>query len=290
MEDATDIPLERLINGRTEKSLTIRIEKFPDEVQTFTVGNGSLIFKSPTDDNCVEIHFSRNIILKDYYHATRKSKCKPMSHDYLFHGVLDFFSSQFHQPVVLEDASYKDIETCKLSRIVLALAKGKTFYNRYEFANAEMDAELKNVRNTQLNDDPEYGYLYEPLPGLVGSYEDLQKHPFVQKILERSASNADMANLIIFLCSERHPLLTIPEFIDLMDNFGRLMDIKFQKNNNYTRPVSMNKYFFELKRWSNDANRYELSIRSHEGGRSKRYSNRKRLRRTKKRMMKGVKP
>ena len=101
------------------------------------------------ENTCVLIkvkHEEKLIELVLYYALTPILQCPYISHKSFFE-LLDVFSAVFGYDLELEDAStkyiestvekdtfergLKDIETCSIDFVVMALAKGKTFYNRY---------------------------------------------------------------------------------------------------------------------------------------------------------------
>ena len=109
----------------------------------FKMGNNALTI-APLDKTiskkCIEVLFDEDdddLYLSSYYYLAGKDKCPPIP-DTLFFKWLDAVSSTLDKEVVLMDSSTKQLKdhpNCKISHFILALAKGKTFYNRFGFTN-----------------------------------------------------------------------------------------------------------------------------------------------------------
>jgi hypothetical protein len=158
--------------------------------------------------------------------------------------------------------------------MVLALVKGKTFYNRYGFVDRVLDLRLKDLREQKINDEE----VYNIVDHFLKHEKKLEEFEFVQQILKRDANYADFATLIYYVCSTSHPLLSNESFVYFRKWFQRRLNGMFQEDH-YTRPVSTNQYTFELT--SIDADRYNLRIHSplRGAGRTRRRSKRNRSKR-----------
>lgn len=122
--------------------------------------------------NCIDVEVSdENIKLENYYfYKSIDDDCEKIPHEDFF-KLLDAIASVLELDVHLHDASTKKVkdsysEFCVVPHYLLALVKGRTFYNHFEFKNEEYDAVIQRARKQKLMDfNPELEPLYKRISG-----------------------------------------------------------------------------------------------------------------------------
>jgi hypothetical protein len=132
----------------------------------FEIKNGTLVAKTEEDEKtCIKLtmkHYAA-IELDSYYHKVTKARCKKIPHK-VFFELLEGLSSVLRREVELYEGSTKmihpanyntrneaTIKTCILPVYIMALASGKTFYNRYGFENFSFTQALKRYRDVTVS-------------------------------------------------------------------------------------------------------------------------------------------
>ena len=103
-------------------------------------GKGNIFVIDTDGDKCIQMSIEDDLVVADYlvlddYYYNLKGKCrKDLPHEDFF-ILLDFLSRVFNLDQRLVDASRQSIHCFDITNNILRLAKGKTFYNRYDFTN-----------------------------------------------------------------------------------------------------------------------------------------------------------
>jgi hypothetical protein len=103
-------------------------------------GKGNIFVIDTDGEKCIQMSIDDDLVVEDYlvledYYYHLKGKCrKDLSHEDFF-ILLDFLSRVFNLEQRLVDASRQTIQCFDITNKILRLAKGKTFYNRYDFTN-----------------------------------------------------------------------------------------------------------------------------------------------------------
>jgi len=149
------------------------------------------------NEPCIELKLDEtNLVLDDYYYQL-KGDCKTyLSHDDFF-VLLDFLAYIYDVDLKLQDASSKELHCAKLSKNLLCLAKGRTFYNLYGFTNSRFQQKMQALEtqnavdfltmelDSYLDASPsDVSNLVEEAHELFPFTERTKMREFVQLILE----------------------------------------------------------------------------------------------------------
>jgi hypothetical protein len=182
----------------------------------FYVGNNKIVLK-PTKFhvlNCVDILIESNeIILVNFYFYLERHKCPQISHAEFF-KLLDAISAVAHKPIVLTDASTKQVregKNCNFPNFVMAVAKDVSFYNRFGFQNARFTEDLRKTQQIKLSTLQQGGLseLYKTISKTTSDI-DISLKEAAQYALDNCHHNTpEMQEFIISLTEELESL--IPE-------------------------------------------------------------------------------
>ena len=143
----------------------------------FKTGNGMIKMEplKKSGKDCITIYYrtgyehssiQKGIWLANYYYDTPKADCPPFDHADCFE-LLDVLASTFKETIFLKDSSKKQVKAhanCNIEHFVMAMAKGRTFYNLFGFENGPYEAFIRENKGKLLSDfDPESSAIFKSL-------------------------------------------------------------------------------------------------------------------------------
>ena len=115
----------------------------------FLIGNSKIEIFDKLETSCIRVTFDdvTNILnLENYYYNGNKDVCPQIDHNDFF-AILDFIAAALGATSIqLNDQSHKNLNGCTIPKNVLALAKSKTFYNRFHFVNSNYENQLLSTQ------------------------------------------------------------------------------------------------------------------------------------------------
>ena len=180
---------------------------------------------------CVNMMIDKKepMYLSNFYYYSEMDKCPTTSHADIF-NLFDVISSVYTKPIKLDDASTKQVrdhKNCKFNKFVMAMAKGRTFYNIYGFQNKAFTEALMKTQPIKLSTlNPILALMYEELSN---SKVDVSlKQAAIFAIENCHHQNSDMIQLFI---------------IELGSEINRqFLQHGVKDSYAFTRPTSKNKY------------------------------------------------
>jgi hypothetical protein len=148
LTEITPSLLQLLISSKTPRTVIFYIDdkRVPS---VFHIGDNEIAVQNKDNGKCIymTLRDDGNMELDNYYYFENIKTCPSIPHA-VFFELLDFIAYETGcSTISLVDRSSKSIGTCMIPRDVMALAKNKTFYNRYGFDNLRFDTELKRLQS-----------------------------------------------------------------------------------------------------------------------------------------------
>ena len=140
--------LQVLISDKTPRTVIFYIDdkRVPS---VFHIGDNEIAVQNKDNRKCIYITLRDDgrMELDNYYYSESIKTCPSIPHA-VFFELLEFIADETGCSTIgLLDQSHKTIGPCMIPRDVMALAKNKTFYNRYGFRNLRFDIELKRLQS-----------------------------------------------------------------------------------------------------------------------------------------------
>ena len=203
----------------------------------FKVGS-NLIDLQSTSGNCIEVSIEKTINLDEYYYKASVLSC-PILHHALFFKLLDVLSSVLKLDITLTDSSTKDIyradsdpsdHDCKLPVTIMAMAKGKSFYNRFGFYNEKFEDLIAEGQKLPL---------YNLQPYLTDDEYDI----IVPQDKYNTITMKEVSLKLLDLCKQKKVPDIVRKFIKKFH--GELEDILFGLE--FHKPYSKNEYTVHIE-------------------------------------------
>ena len=240
--------VKKLIEGDRMEKVFFTINGTRIET-AFSVGKKKIDILPTIPDGkktCVNMQIDkRPMYLSNFYYYTKMHQCPTTSHADIF-NLFDAISSVYKKPIDLYDASTKkvhDHKNCIFDKLVMAMAKGRTFYNIYGFQNKAFTEALMKTQPIQLTSGSKLALLYEEL----------------------SNSNADDVSLkqaaeyAIKNCQHQNN----QKMLSFIDELGREIKRQLKRHgleedeDEFTRPTSENEYTVSITK---EPNHYEVQF------------------------------
>jgi len=143
--DRNDETLRLIVDHPSETNATffIKGKRVPGRYQ---LGRSQIYLLNDKRQACITMSLQHNtLFLENYYYETPLSACDALSHKTFF-NLANCIAGALHYDIALRDESFKPTGPCKIPRDVMALAKGRTFYQTHGFVNKEYDADIRRVQ------------------------------------------------------------------------------------------------------------------------------------------------
>ena len=199
--------------GQKKRKIVIFIVNGNRIAAPFYVGKSQIVIRAEASSaNCIDIFIEpSHIELDNYYYYIARQDCPSIDHE-IFFKLLDALSASFGKPIVLIDASTKQVregENCNFPNFFMAVAKDVSFYNRFGFQNARFTEDLRKTQQLQLS-TLQGGALNELFQTISKTTSDISLKEAAQYALDNCHHNTpEMQEFIISLTEELESL--IPE-------------------------------------------------------------------------------
>jgi len=164
---------------------------------------------------CVTIKVEpfRTLHIENYYHTVAIQNCPYISHDWFFNDFLIPLAEGLEcTEINLIDRSSKDLTHCpNVPFMIFAMAKGRTFYEIYQFENEEYSMFIDTLRDTTLENFHEECKELK-LPN-IPSKNDVET---LARELDGKTDLETVAKEIIKRCSLTNKENLLTQFLDLL--------------------------------------------------------------------------
>jgi hypothetical protein len=198
----------------------------------FEVGRNMLVLRSYAGE-CIIVEMGETINLNEYYWKASKHSCPLLQH-VVFFKILDVLSSLFKRDLTVTDESRKTLVRpgiddptnwdCDIPYTIMALAKGRTFYNQFGFVNQKFSDLIAEGQDMPL-------YNYQP-------YLTDDKYSIISDN-SSSITMKEVALRILELCEKKQIDDVVYEFIKLFHDKHLKEDINV---GNFRKPFDKNNY------------------------------------------------